>query len=427
MIEFLTLFLGLATGPHTVELAVSDPVAQVEVQLDGRPVATLDRPPWRCEVDFGAELHPHLLVAVGRDGAGKEIARTVQRINLPTPLADARIVLERGPDGAAVAARLTWQSVTSETPSRIAVTLDGQLLPVADPERIPLPPHDPRQLHFLQAELEFPEDIHALAALTFGGVYADQVATELTAVPVSLDGSAKLPSVAQLQGWFRADGRTLRVVATEEGAGHLVLVADLEAQDAVRDLFPRRGSVRYWYTLDRDHRTQLLCPDSRPVLRRGMRMDLFPQATFPAKEAGLLWLLGVQAATFVDARPERQQLTDAVAVAALGAAGSNRRRAVVLVLGRQPRDQSRLDPATVRAYLRDLHVPFEVWAFGDPPAEALAGWGEVRRITSPALMRKAVKDLKELLDAQRIIWVDGSPLPNHIELAPEARGIRLAR
>ena len=46
MIELITLFLGLLTGPHPVELAVGDAVATVELSLDGRQVARLEGPPW---------------------------------------------------------------------------------------------------------------------------------------------------------------------------------------------------------------------------------------------------------------------------------------------------------------------------------------------------------------------------------------------
>ena len=45
MVEFLTLFLGLYTGVHTVELNVVGEVAQIEVRLDGHTVATLTEPP----------------------------------------------------------------------------------------------------------------------------------------------------------------------------------------------------------------------------------------------------------------------------------------------------------------------------------------------------------------------------------------------
>lgn len=36
MIAFVTLFLGLIAGPMTVEVAVFDTVATVELRLDGR-------------------------------------------------------------------------------------------------------------------------------------------------------------------------------------------------------------------------------------------------------------------------------------------------------------------------------------------------------------------------------------------------------
>ena len=82
MIEILTLFLGLVTGPQTAELAVGDRAAEVEVLLDGQPVATLDGPPWRLQVDLGEALLPHELLAVARDESGAELARARRWINI---------------------------------------------------------------------------------------------------------------------------------------------------------------------------------------------------------------------------------------------------------------------------------------------------------------------------------------------------------
>jgi hypothetical protein len=56
----------------------------------------------------------------------------------------------------------------------------------------------------------------------------------------------------------------------------------------------------------------------------------------------------------------RIRFTDAVAVAGLEATTENRRRAVLLVLSAQEKDQSRYDPALVRRYLAALRVPLFV-------------------------------------------------------------------
>ena len=54
MVTFLTFFLGLTVGVHSVEVAVDRSVAAVELRFDGELRATLERTPWRVptgEVD----------------------------------------------------------------------------------------------------------------------------------------------------------------------------------------------------------------------------------------------------------------------------------------------------------------------------------------------------------------------------------------
>src|SRR4051812_20802165 len=73
-IAFLSLFFGLIAGPCPVELAVGGPVAAVELRVDGRIAQTLQGPPWKTEIDFGADLQPHEIVALALDAEGNEIA-----------------------------------------------------------------------------------------------------------------------------------------------------------------------------------------------------------------------------------------------------------------------------------------------------------------------------------------------------------------
>ena len=65
--SFLSAFLGLVVGGHPVELTVTGEVAAVELRLDGETVGHLRGEPWVLVCDFGAELAPHELVAIGRD------------------------------------------------------------------------------------------------------------------------------------------------------------------------------------------------------------------------------------------------------------------------------------------------------------------------------------------------------------------------
>ena len=75
MIRILSVFLGLVTGLQPVAVRVGGEVVAVELQIDGQSVGVLRGDPWEMVCDFGTELAPHELVAVGRDSAGREIAR----------------------------------------------------------------------------------------------------------------------------------------------------------------------------------------------------------------------------------------------------------------------------------------------------------------------------------------------------------------
>jgi hypothetical protein len=123
----------------------------------------------------------------------------------------------------------------------------------------------------------------------------------------------------------------------------------------------------------------------------------------------------------------RLRFADAVAVAALEATTENRRRAVLLVLSGQAKDQSRYDPAAVRRYLAALRVPLVVWCVGEPePGSAASLWGgKVEIIREKGDVNPAFKALREVLDSQRIVMVDGRHLPQSIALTPKATGVEL--
>src|SRR5436853_6466472 len=93
-ISFLTLFFGLITGPYPVELAVTGPVAAVELTVDDHASARLPGPPWKARIDFGRTLAPHRIVARALDAEGKELARAEEWANLPHPLSKVEILLE---------------------------------------------------------------------------------------------------------------------------------------------------------------------------------------------------------------------------------------------------------------------------------------------------------------------------------------------
>src|SRR5438045_661015 len=90
-IIFLTMLLGIVARTQPVALQVSGPIESVRILLGGRQVASMSEPPWRTAVDFGTDLTPRELTAVGFDANGREIARTTQFVNLPRPTAEFQI------------------------------------------------------------------------------------------------------------------------------------------------------------------------------------------------------------------------------------------------------------------------------------------------------------------------------------------------
>jgi hypothetical protein len=120
------------------------------------------------------------------------------------------------------------------------------------------------------------------------------------------------------------------------------------------------------------------------------------------------------------------RIADAVAVAGLQAMAQNRRRAVLLVLAGGEKDASRYDPTTVRRYLESLRVPLFVWTLGKPaPGSTAAAWGPSEDVSVVRNLYRAVAELRERLDSQRIVMVDGRLLPQSITLSPKALGIEL--
>ena len=438
-IAFVTLFLGLTLGAYPVEVSVEGPVAAVELLLDGASAGRIAGPPWTGQIDFGTALQPHELVARALDSQGQEISRARQWVNLPRPEAEVEIVLEGTREGRPDAARLTWQSRTGAEPLSVRLMLDDQALTVGPDGRAALPAYNPEVVHALSAEVRFPASVVARRDAVFGGQYGSQVSYELTAVPVQVE-RGRLPQPEAMRGWLLANGQPLTVTAVDQDPGEVIVIRDLGASEALKDLGevrPRRtqdpsGAVRterdylkFEIGLRKDDEIRFLWPVPRTFSGTGLPAELFDQSrAFTLQDGGLHWLL-----TRLDATetPGKQRLADAVAVAGLQAMAGSRPRAVVLVLSGSPEDASRYDPATVRRYLASIRVPLFVWAVEKGTAEspALAAWGKVEDASNLNRFRSAVARLRDTLEAQRVVWVEGTHLPQSISLAPTAAGIQL--
>jgi len=427
MIEFITLFLGgLVVGIQPVEVMVEPSVAAVELYLNGETVARLEQPSWRAEVNFGGELAPQLLEAVALGASGREIDRTRQWINMSPHEAGTAVMLEPGRNGVGAIARVSWASVSEqEEPTRTAVYLDGELLEERNPRAIFLPAFDPEEPHHLRVELEFAGSLSSVAEVTFGGVFGEEVSTELTASVIELDKGKTISAARDVEGWFFVGDEPLAVRAIETGMAEILVIRDETARPFMKFQYGERrlaapvSSTR----VRKDHQLRLVatCPVSVP--RGGSQIDLFPISQEITREHGNLQRILSRLDT-QDCSPEEQELADAVAVAGLAASNSGRRRAVVLITYRYPPDNSSYRPAQVRRYLEKLRVPFEVWSL-DKKVDVMAGWGSAVDVSNPDRLAKAYYRLGKRLDRQRVVWLDGLHLPQSIRLHPNVKGVRL--
>ncbi len=421
MIAFASLFLGLFLGVKPVEVVVGPEVAAVELRLDGKVLATLREEPWIRSCDFGPELAPRHLEAVAFDAGGRELGRVSQWLNLPTPRVATSVVLEPGEQGTRTA-RLSWESVAGAVPESVSATLDGLALPVGDPRRIALPAVDESQLHILSVELEFEDHAASRLDVTFGGAYADEVSTEITALAIrATKPPRRPPTAAGVREWFEKDGEPLKVITVEKGIAEVVIVRD---RAFPRFVIPGQPSkIPKSLRLAGDQRLRFL--STVPTQTQGVAatFSLFP--TSPAYDSGLGDLYRLLTGVSFKARDAPPRLASAVAVAGLAAYRGRNRRAVVVVPSPRPAEDPSLSPAQARRYLERLHVPLYVWNPEAGSAPHLDAWGEVRRTGNLKALAAAFEELSARLDQQWIVWLDGRHLPQDIELSPKAKGFEL--
>lgn len=459
MFEILTLFLGLAIGPHPVELKVEEGVQAVELYLDGQAVGTLEGPPWHTEIDLGHELRPHSLTAIARNTQGSEIDRQEIWINLAPPA---------GPrDG---------REGTGKDPARpltpVAVLFESEI---------------PQATHATEAMAGwFQKDGEPLVVHTLEEGPAEVVVVQDPALEPRLRTLAQSSVIYDLilgfgPGDYEFEGRTLGPETLQGGLENFLAQGDEVLAVVIKDYF--RGQKRGLATQKEDgelhgrpedwlltkvwrkfHQrldwrdevmVRYISPMAAPLSQLDVDTLIFSRVRFEYEEnVGLLWQIENE-------RPQAGfslRRADAAAVAGLEAHAAGRRRAVLLLLGEDPEGAGEFSPHAVRAYLEMLQVPFFVWRLGeqvltDPqrpdlavPKEALdPTWGAATPINpdlkivdgvvqffpEPELdplrfLDAAFADLRAALKKQRIVWLEGRHAPGSIELSPSARGVRLA-
>lgn len=406
-------------------------MAAVAFELDGRPIGRLSQPPWTVPVDFGRDLVPHELAARAFDAGEREIARARQWLNLPRPPAEAKILLERDAGGRAREAHISWQSLTGEAPAKIEVSFDGRALPLRADRSVEIPAYAPETSHILTVELEFGKGMASRDDLAIGGGTGAEAQTELTGVPVRLANKATLPPIDVLEELFRGPSGPLRVAAAEEGGAHIWIVRDDNASETQSSLkggrVPRRmrGLVPD-LPLEKGDAVRFLWPRALGFPGAAVPAALFPASSefSAARGKSLTFLLGAIS------NPEPSGLfpmyADAVAVAGLNAYSSFGRRAVVLVLPEASPDASHYSPGLVRRYLESIRVPLFVWSLAPVPPSR-SPWGLVEAVGTAEGLRAAGGRLRESLERQRIVWVEGRYLPQQVSLSEAAPGLALLR
>jgi hypothetical protein len=404
---FLTLFLGLTAGKAPVSLRADPAIASITLEIGGRVVATIPHAPWSTEVDFGPELIPQRLVAIGYDERGKEIARASQDVNLPRGAAEVEILV-KNEKGRPVRAELVAKNRKHSEPAKAQLSLDGDVIPVTDDFSARLPTLDWTHPHVLSAELTFRDGEAARGETIVAGGLGQTVSSDLTPMLVT---NERRNDPQRLDGCFALDGVPVRASALEQTNALVIVVKDPEGSVP---LAQRTSTAAWWvsplereYSLDPDTSARILwATPEQYAARNEPTYSLFaPTIDFSSTRFGMAWLVTRGLKPKVSSNAPRR-FADAVGVAGLAAYQSGRRRAVILVL-EETADLSVSSPEVVRRYLERLGVPLFVWSIGRIEPR---GWGKVVDIKSRYNLTTAVDDVKSALRKQRIAWVAADPL-----------------
>jgi hypothetical protein len=431
-IVFVTLLLGLTIGDVPMELLVTGDIVKVELVIDHEVIETLQGPPWTTHIDFGGQLAPHRLQARGYDASGRLLASISQKVNAPGHVQQLQLVMEQH-DGRSFA-RVLWMNLDAPKPDAVEARIDSRTVTVGDDLRIPLPPGDGETVHLLSVTVRSDAGDDD-AQLVFGGAYEDTSTTALTAVPVRVHGRGV--KSADVQCMVGSDG--VRVMALDDAPGEVIVIRDpLTADTSTLARVPILGApslpaapigrpgmgsggaipqMANDAVLAKTDRLRFLWPVARPARGGGNALLFYPSRSFEtSRREGIGMLLG----RVVFPRPaEELRYAEAVAVAVLKAAQSQRPRAVVLVIGRDLNDKSRLTPDQVRHYADRLGVPLYIWSAARRIPEAAKAWGPIIDIRSSQKLRRAVETLRKDLDAQRILWIEGDYLATEVAVTHE--------
>lgn len=404
--QILTYPVGVVVGilPIVVELGV--PPKPASLDLDGRAVCALTAEAPGCSVDFGSLPRVHLLELVRQDASGRVVERAARWVNRPgSDQAEVQTRTTCPPGAAACTVLIGWAHPERLNPSRTRVALDGKAVRLTKIRTLTVPAGSARGT-LLTVELAFPDDRRATYAGAVGGRVRGDESVDL--VPMLHEGTcdpARLAEIVRRYGGARVPVRA--VEPGEPGDWELTFVAEPSVLGALRRLFEERkapliGSKRI---IVPDRIASVFGGAGNVVALTGVVAGAALQE-FDLLQAGSpeLWVERLVAA-LRDAEGGRVRTADAVAATGFHVGAAPRRRAVVLLLGSDGADSSRLPAAGVRRYLEEIRVPFEAWNLG--PDER-AEWAGARRVATPGDLYDVLLALRRRISCQSIAWVEAS-------------------
>ena len=399
LIEIVTLFLGLVTGPQPVEIAAGTEVASVEIRLDGQTVGRLDAPLRQTEIDLGEALAPHDLVVVALDGEGRELGRDRRWINIDLPEVE---IGGRAPPRGLTPLPIVLSGEREPTSEGMA----GWFLDGGEPVPVAAVESGPAEVVVVQ---------HPATRR-----HLEQMARLYLAYRLNHLGFPAVPSSAASPDWhpdlLRLEGKEFRRAAATAFA------ARGRAPEG-RQLRQLWQSYHQLAALGESTAMRFISPLAASVSHTERQRRLFPRSA-RVTDAGLFWV-----AEKLPPISFTYRVADAVAIAGREAHAGGRRRAVLLLLEGETTDDGLYDAAAVREYLRALRVPLFVWTL--KPTDELPGWGEPRFVGLQTQQRStrsgalgesferlaaAAAELRRAVGGQRIVWLGGERLPHRIEI-----------
>jgi len=397
-VVFVTRFLGIATGTQPVKLEGDSTIRSIELLQDDVKIATITRPPWSAVVDFGSEIKPQELTAVAFDEQRHEVGRDTQTVNLPRPIAEISLLLNRKEDH--LSARVEWIHIGAQAPVSFTAALDGKIIQKSKSvvAAFAIPAVDGHEIHSLSVEIVFADQTRARKEIVFGGIYTEEVPAELSPIALRVEGKQPIPA-----GCFELHGAAIEPRAIDdERARAFFITAGTGGIGRHRLEEPRLSDARF--RLARTDLTLVASSARRVQAYSGRQTDLF-ETTYVRDGVGIR---GMLVKSTQPSGPVRA--ADAVAGAGVHALGDGRRRVVVLVIGGSvERDVSMHSPKGVRRYLERIGVPLRVWSLDGPRPDLEAEWGPVQDVSSIAYLARATQDLAKELDSQRIAWMPATP------------------